>query len=441
MGLSVSILFCGFAIDIARIELAKVQMQNAADAAAIGAELEFERNTYVYNNGTWGYMNGSTFVAGGTNTWLAAGQGDAALNGFTNGANNATVTVQQGPTSGPYLNRMDALQATVTYQINTIFMGALNGGKYTLTAQAVSLIPPCIYAMNSTNATTSFSITNSNINAYCPVYVNNGVSIDSSSYIYSTSLNVVGSNVSINGSSIPAPHLNEPTITDPLAGITAPTFSACSSGHTSTMTLNGSGPSQGPSYGGLPLQVVNLTPGTYCGGFNISNSQLNFAPGLYIITGGMTVSNSVLINYPQVTGNTPNTTGVTLYFTQGGGYSYGTVTIGGNSSILLNAPTSVSGSDYGGILFFFDRNWPSSPTNSLVCNDAYFLGSGIWYSVNSGMSFTTCSNAGDIYWGLIARTFTFTNTVYNSTLGFAPNSNYSNLSYGNPFRSKGVLVQ
>jgi hypothetical protein len=57
------------------------------------------------------------------------------------------------------------------------------------------------------------------------------------------------------------------------------------------------------------------------------------------------------------------------------------------------------------------------------------------------MSFTTCSNAGDIYWGLIARTFTFTNTVYNSTLGFAPNSNYSNLSYGNPFRSKGVLVQ
>jgi hypothetical protein len=445
VGFVVSILFCGFSLDVARIELAKTQMQTATDAAAIGAELEFERNTYVDNNGTWGYMNGYTFVAGGTNTWLAAAQGDASLNGYTNGQNNTTVTVQQGPTSGAYLGRQDALQATITYQINTLFMGALNGGKYTLTTQAVALIPPCVYAMNSTGLNFSFTLSNTNVNSYCPVYVNQGLSIDSSSYIYSTSLNVVGSNDVDNGKSVPPPKLNEPAITDPLSSITAPTFAACSAGHTTTMTVHGNGGYAGQGYGGLNLEPVFLNPGTYCGGFDFAQADVQFAPGLYIITGNMTVNDSVMRNNPMVTSSAPNVTGATLYFTKGGNYNYGTLTIEGNSSILLNAPTLASGGNYAGIVFFWDRLWAgnsqSSSTNSLVCNDAYFLGSGIWYSINSNMSFTTCSNAADTYWGLVANSISFTNVVYNDTLGVAPNSNFSNLSYGNPFRSKAVLVQ
>jgi Flp pilus assembly protein TadG len=65
--LPVLILFCGLALDVGMLQLKQLQMQSAADAAALGAELQWERTT---NYTTAGYT--------------AQAQADAAVNGFTN---------------------------------------------------------------------------------------------------------------------------------------------------------------------------------------------------------------------------------------------------------------------------------------------------------------------------------------------------------------------
>ena len=89
--LPVIVLFCGLALDTGLIELKTLQMQNAADAAAVGAELEAER---------------------GTGNWVAQGKADAGVNGFTDGVNGATVSVVQLASSGAYSGHYDSLQAT-----------------------------------------------------------------------------------------------------------------------------------------------------------------------------------------------------------------------------------------------------------------------------------------------------------------------------------------
>src|SRR4051812_39036642 len=69
--------FLGLAIDSNYLELIKTRMQTAADAAALGGVQEIK-------------MNGTANV-------VAAARGDAALNGFTDGQDGVTVTVNNPP--------------------------------------------------------------------------------------------------------------------------------------------------------------------------------------------------------------------------------------------------------------------------------------------------------------------------------------------------------
>jgi len=57
-------IFCGLALDVGMVELRKLQIQHAADAAALSALAERSR---------------------GSSGWVAAGKTDAALTGFTDG--------------------------------------------------------------------------------------------------------------------------------------------------------------------------------------------------------------------------------------------------------------------------------------------------------------------------------------------------------------------
>jgi Flp pilus assembly protein TadG len=67
--LPVLLLACGFALDVGMLQLRYQQMQGAADAAVIAAELELERNN---------------------SSWATEGMQEASLNGYTNGANKTT---------------------------------------------------------------------------------------------------------------------------------------------------------------------------------------------------------------------------------------------------------------------------------------------------------------------------------------------------------------
>jgi hypothetical protein len=220
------------------------------------------------------------------------------------------------------------------------------------------------------------------------------------------------------GSVTPSASYKIPAVPDPLASVTAPTFSACT---VTNYTQNNTG-------GGLP--VYNINPGTYCGGITTHEVQLNFAPGLYIITGGMNMNDTL------ATGS-----GVTLYFTKGGGYGYGTVSISNNSSILLSAPTDSSNGGIPGVVFFLDRAWTPVTPAGFQANDVYFVGNGIYYSINTGMNFTICTNNPSNYFGMVTDNLTFNGVVFTATTGLTFYSNYSSLPGGNPFRTKAVLVQ
>src|SRR3954466_15164148 len=89
----------GLAIATGHLQLVKVRMQTAADAAVIGAVQELK-------------ANGSTNVT-------AAGKADAAANGFTDGQNTVTVAVHKPPTSGFYTGDSTAVEVTIHQSVKT----------------------------------------------------------------------------------------------------------------------------------------------------------------------------------------------------------------------------------------------------------------------------------------------------------------------------------
>jgi hypothetical protein len=385
------VLFLGLALDVGLIEWKELRLQNAADAAALGAQLEAER---------------------GTNNWVAMGKSDAGVNGFTDGANNVTVSIQEMATSGAYSGRYDAIQATVTQTVSTIFMGALNGGKITLSAQAAALMTPCAYFIG-TGKLQAYSLIAQNgsmLADSCPIYINTNMQVMSNGNMAVEAINVAGaaSASSISGYAFPSPHFNSTTITDPLASVTSPSFSSCS--HTSYSLTNG---------------TATLSPGTYCKGLNFTNSTVTLNPGLYIITGGATWNNST------VTG-----TGVTLFFTTGGGGSYGQFVVENGSTLNLSAPTATANGAIATILVFADRNWVASSAQDFVLASMSYTGDGIWYLPGAGLEVYSCGTfTGTHYMGIVADNTSFAGTY------FEPTNNYSNIATGNPFRPLGGLVQ
>ena len=128
---------------------------------------------------------------------------------------------------------------------------------------------------------------------------------------------------------------------DPLGSIAAPT--------TGTIV------SKTPVYFDMNSKPANntLSPGVYCGGLTIGNTNgtaFTMSPGTYIMAGGGLVFNS----QAMVKG-----TGVTVYNTSSAGwgcsssYNYKPVTISGQVTATLSAPTSGA---LNGILFFGNRN-------------------------------------------------------------------------------------
>src|SRR5207249_6388824 len=73
---------------------------------------------------------------GGTNV-VAAATGDVTSNGFTNGANGATVTVSYPPATGPHAGNAKYVEVVVAKQVPVTFMRALNLTAMTVRARSV----------------------------------------------------------------------------------------------------------------------------------------------------------------------------------------------------------------------------------------------------------------------------------------------------------------
>lgn len=383
--------FCGLAVDVGRMELRQVQLQTAADAAALSAAAELQ------------HANPS---------WQAAASTEAANSAALNNFPMPTVAVQQGATLGAYAADNSTVQVTLTEPVATIFLGLLGSAtrKATITAKAVAMIPPCVFLMGPpTRGQAELALSSQGFNnLHCPMYAKSAYFVDGFSHICCTTPKTSGpaADSVMTGWTYPAIQYNSPVLKDPLAYIPAPAFQKCD--------YNGVGST-------IPTPAI-LHPGTYCGSLQIVGTTATLLPGLYIITGGMTVDHSTL------TGS-----GVTLYFTQGGGAGFGIVYIN-HSTMTLSAPVDQSAGGIPAILFFGDRAWAGGTTDFRIVFSSNY-GDGIFYTTNTGLYSWISNWSAPNYFTMI------TGNLSPQDSGLIFSANYSLLPTGDPLRMPVVLVQ
>jgi len=374
--------------DFSFMQHQKNMMQTAADSAAMAASEELSYGDQV-----------------------AAGQADAASNGYTNGQGSVTVTINNPPSTGPNAGNAAYVEATVSKPEPTYFLRVLGVSTMTVSTRAVAYEgngPNCIYVLDPAASGALSANGNVTIQSGC------GLLVDSSS---STGLTAVG-NVTITAPMIgvvggysaggsssltPTPKTGVIAASDPLAHVQAPTVGSCA--HTN-FSLNGSSGSTGSPY--------QLYAGTYCGGISVhGNAVLHFNAGTYVLAGGgMGISANT-----TMTGS-----GVTFYNTTGTG-AYGGITLNGNTQANLSAPTS---GPLAGILFFQDRSIPSTGASSTITGNSSSTFDGALYFPTTTVSFAGNSSASG-YSIVVADKLTVSG---NSSIG----SNYSSLTGGSPIK-------
>jgi uncharacterized membrane protein len=103
---AVLIEFVGLAADVGYLQWQRLRAQTAADAAAAGAMFQLQSGA------------SDTAIAG-------AAQADAALNGFTNGVSNTTITVNHPPLNGSLAGNSSAVEVIVQQTVPTFFLAVL----------------------------------------------------------------------------------------------------------------------------------------------------------------------------------------------------------------------------------------------------------------------------------------------------------------------------
>ena len=321
--------FLAMTLDIGAGSRERRIAQTAADAAAIGGGQEIMRNRPLL-------VNGSALS-------------EAAANGFVTGG-GTTVTVNNGPSSGPYSGNLNYVEVIIAKPIATIFGSIFGVNSLGIQARAVAGVSSyglnCVFSLDPT-ASGGIEIENgANLNTNCGVVINsdNNSALDLNS---SGDLNASPSPVTIRGgysagggaSVTPTPQTGGAGVLNPLASVTMPTVGACD--YTGLFVVTG---------------TMTLNPGVYCGGINVSNGSAtaNLNPGTYIMAGGgLTVETSGVING----------TGVTLINTTGS-YAFKPFYFGLGCKAKLSAPTS---GNFKGILMFQDPSAPSTPNNIFAC--------------------------------------------------------------------------
>jgi Putative Flp pilus-assembly TadE/G-like len=375
--LSVLIGCCGLMLDVGLMEILNQQVQNGADAAALG--------------GAYSLQNSRPMLSGA----LA----DAQTNGFVSGVNNTTVTIANPPASGAYAGNSLAVQATVTRRyIPTFFPGSFN-----ISAQATALVPqpPCVYLLSQyTTAKPSLNAINETISGNCPFYIGYSYFFNGGSSSSGNQFLLHGSSARSSGTVTPSV-IHAPAMGDPLGYVPQPLFGMCQYNNMSVTA------------------AATLLPGTYCGGLTVNTSaKVTFSPGMYVIAGNLNINGPTLIG-----------AGITFFMTQGGGSGFGTASIT-NVNTTLSAPTSGA---WQGILFFSDRSMPTGQAELSLANwNPSSKVDGILYLVGQELLASNIPLQGYKYLGLVADFMDIHNT------GFITSADYSGLSGGNPFQTIGA---
>jgi hypothetical protein len=297
----------GLSIDMGYYRYVHRELQTAADAAALAGAMD------IYY--------------GDVTTAARAASGE---NGFTNGANNVTVTVANPPTTGPFAGTgyPTYVQATVTQtNIPTFFSKILGFNNVTLSATSVAAGGTnCIYGLNT--AGTSLNVVASVVNSSCGVVDNDNLGLTLAA-ICAPSIQLKGTETGVFGltcgSGFRAAKPVKITVAapDPFAYLASlePTIltpqPACPTGGPTgvfTVTANGQVVTPSPIYcAGISIAGhtgVIVSPGTYYGTgnpvFNIQNSTVTFSAGNYAFVEETAGTPGLKINSTAFGGSTIN---------------------------------------------------------------------------------------------------------------------------------------
>jgi Flp pilus assembly protein TadG len=380
--------FLGFAVDVGLLFIEKRKVQEAADIAAVAGAAEL-------NYGDW----------------TAAAQAAAAQNGFTNGVNGVTVTVNPSgtgipsPLYGAYVGKAGYLEVIVSESVPTLFMKMLKFGSVTVNARGVGALGSsqnCVYALAGSGTTINMSNSASLTAPGCGVIddssSSSAISVVGSATLSAGSVGSVGGSVSNNNGTIsPSAVSGIAPISDPLAFLAPPTYNAssCGADPLSHYGNGGSSYSVGPGSTYSTTQSGNLVCYTSLNlGVNADTVTLN--PGIYVITGAMTVASGQLLG-----GN-----GVTFYLVGSGSLS-----IANGANFNLTAPTSGT---YDGILFYQDR---SDTTAASIQGGASENLTGILYFPDAALTIGNGTSS------------TFTTPIVASTITIVGGSSFQDNDY------------
>jgi Flp pilus assembly protein TadG len=380
MGLSLSVMLGvgGLAVDASMWQYKKNDAQGAADAAAMSAV--------------------TSAIAGDS---IARIQSEAysiaAVGGFVRGE-NATVTLNNPPSTGAYAGNANAYEVIITETQSRYFSVLYTKGSPTVYARAVGLvtstsIASCVVSLASSGSGAislsgngSVDLTNCNLDANSSSKTS--LSLNGNALVAAQGVNLVGGYSTSGNASIVTPSLvtGGSPVTDPYAGRTIPSYSGCNKTNYSATggTL--------PNYGAVTV---------YCGGLSFSsNTAVTVPAGIYIIDGG----NFTISGNASVTG-----TGVTFILTSSTGTGIGTFSVSGNGSVNLTAPTT---GPTAGIVFWVDKRASSSATSSYSGNGTGNL-TGAIYAPSSSVNYSGNGSSSNGCTQIVSDTSTFTG---NATL-------------------------
>lgn len=353
--------FAGMAIDIGFLEYQQQVQQAATDAAALGGAQTSYKNSCA---------------SSADDTVKAAAQYDAALNGFTDGVGNVTVSVTPGPSTGVFANNACAVDVTISKtNVQTFFSRALGFFGMKETTHAVGLAPSggstgCVWLLLPGNSQTS-NFSNATFSAPgCSIYINSAGSANmSNATINAGYIGYNGQAPNEGGATFSSatPKPMSPSATDPCSTISGCSYltnhktsieaQSCGSGSYGSNSSVGNSNGTPTCFSSLQLQGSNIT---VCGLIEIVGGQLQMSGG--------TVVNSC-------------SAGVTFFM----GSSTNTVNVSGGSHLTLSAPTS---GNTAGVLFWRDP----SQSNSVNFSSAVYSFSGLIYFPTADVTYSAGSS-------------------------------------------------
>jgi hypothetical protein len=311
--MTVLIGFMGMGVDVGMLYRSRQKVQIAADAAAVAAAVDYEYNSSIAHA-------------------ELAGKAASATNGFTDGSNGITVTINTPPTSGPSLGT-GYFEAIVQSPNQAMFTRALGFSNFNVSARAVAGVivgDACIWALAKSGigfyVQGSYDIQAPTCGAY--VYSNSpdAISVTGNGGIMNTKfVDVAGGAVGQQTS--PTPITTNAVIPNsPWGNISDPNPANCSSGATlSNSSLNGALSTDTTSLNNAVAAAIANPIGGYgyvCfSQYVLLSGPLNFGPTtpatssaatpvIYIFEGGLEINTGANVSFgaANVSGSGSNIT-------------------------------------------------------------------------------------------------------------------------------------